>query len=360
MNAETALTWSWLNVLTKKRYDALKGAFGSLEDALQHMGPELLRSLGCREETVLSALNRLEEFEPDAYAAQLQKRGILFTSLEEDAYPAQLREIADPPVFLYYKGSIKILRQPCIALVGTRDISAYGKRVTEAIVPELVRAGVTTVSGLAMGIDAQVARDTLAANGQTVAVLAHGLAGVYPRGNAKLAQEIVANGGALLSEFPMDAMPDKYAFVARNRVIAGLALGTVVLEAGEGSGALITAGLALEYGREVFAVPGQIFDPHYAGCNLLASRGQAKLLTATADILHECGIVQPEPTEHPAYVPQHAVEETVYSTLTTMPQSVPDLVTQAGIEAASINAVLTLLELSGAAKNVGGGMWVRR
>lgn len=360
MNAATALTWSWLNVLTKKRYDALRGKFGSLEDALQHVDQELLRALGCREETAISALNRLEEFDPDAYAAQLQTRGITLISFEEDSYPAQLKEIADPPVFLYYKGSIKILRQPCIALVGTRDMSAYGKRITETIVPELVRAGVVSVSGLAIGVDAQVARDTLASGGQTVAVLAHGLAGVYPRGNAKLAQEILAQGGALLSEFPLDIAPDKYTFVARNRIIAGLSLGTVVLEAGEGSGALITAELALEYGREVFAVPGQIFDPHYAGCNLLISRGQAKLVTVTEDILHECGIVQPETSERPAYTPQHGVEKTVYSTLTTMPQSVSDLVKQAGIEAASINAMLTLLELNGAAKNVGGGMWVRR
>lgn len=360
MNLENTLIWSWLNILTKKRYDALKEVYGDLDTALQHVDEDLLEKLGCRNDTVLKTLNRLEEFDPDAYAKELQKRKIELISIEDDIYPEQLKEIGDPPVFLYFKGCMEILKQPCIAIVGKREMSPYGKRVTESLVPELVRAGVVTVSGLAIGIDAQVAKETMAASGKTVAVLGQGLASIYPSSNTKLAEEIVKNGGLLLSEFPLDAFPDKYTFPARNRIVAGLALGTVVVEAGEGSGALITADLALEYCREVFAVPGQVFDPNYIGCNKIISRGHAKLVTTPADILNECGILAPEYGDKSTYEPQDPVEQAIYKVLTTMPQSVTDLVVKAKIKAASANAVLTLLELNGAAKNVGGGMWVRR
>ena len=360
MDRPTALTWSWLNILSKKRYDALLQLYGSLEGALSHVDQPLLRALSCREETVLTVLNRLEEFQPEAYEQELAKRDIGVLCIEDALYPRLLREIADPPVFLYYRGDLEILEQPCVALVGTRGMSSYGKRVTELFVPPMVSAGVVTVSGLALGIDAQVARETLTAGGKTVAVLGHGMGSIYPRSNAVLAEEIVAKGGLLLSEFPLDVPPDKFTFPARNRIIAGLSKGTVVLEAGEGSGALITADLALEYGREVFAVPGQIFDEHAAGCHACIAQGRAKLVSSGTEVLGDIGVVVSEKSAQQAlYFPKSPTEGVVLRALTGMPQSVSELRERSGLEAASVNAALTMMELAGAAKNTGNGLWVR-
>jgi len=359
MERSAALTWSWLNVLTKKRYDALRNVYGDLGDALGHVGREMLKALGCREDTVEKVLNRLEGFDTAEYDVELSQRGLHFVCIEDDAYPEHLREIPDPPVFLYARGDLAVCHQPCIALVGTRAISACGKRVAEFFTQEFVRAGVVTVSGLAAGIDAQVARDTIAAGGRHVAVLAHGLGAIYPKANARLAGEVVHTGGLLLSEFPIDVSPDTYTFPARNRIIAALALGTVVLEAGEGSGALITADFALEYGRDVFAVPGQIFDPQYAGCNALIAASRARLATMPSAVLQECRIACPGEQVRSTYVPQNPQEAVVYNTLTPLPQSVSDIVDHTRGDAGAVNAVLTVLELAGAAKNVGGGMWVR-
>jgi DNA processing protein len=206
----------------------------------------------------------------------------------DDVYPTQLKTIDDPPIFLYYKGSLEITKQPCIAAIGTRTMSAYGDRVTEAFVPPLVRAGMVTVSGLAYGIDAAVAKETLLAGGNTIAVLGHGLGMISPKAHRMLADDIVTHGGLLLSEFPLDVRPDKYTFPARNRIIAGLSLGALILEATEDSGSLITADLALDYNRDVFAVPGNVFDPNYAGCHALIRKGSAQLVTTRKQSVLRC------------------------------------------------------------------------
>lgn len=354
------LTWSWLNFLTKKRYDALMEKYGSLDTALSHIDPEMLSAMGCQEETIFRILNRLDEFDPDSYAMELQKRGLTLICLESPEYPALLRRIEDCPIFLYFKGAIDIVNQPCIGCVGKREMSPYGKRVAENFVPTFVQSGMVTVSGLALGIDAVVAKETLQARGKTVAVVGGGLAKIYPSSNTALAKDIVENGGLILCEFPLDQIPDKYTFPARNRIIAGLSIATVVLEAAKGSGALITADLALEYNRDVFAVPGQIFDENYEGCHQYISEGRAKLAQSPEDVLRDIGIVaQCNNEEVQEYHSDDAEEQRLYDSLTSMPQSVSDLVERAEIDAAVINAKLTMLELCGRAKNVGNGMWVR-
>jgi DNA processing protein len=303
---------------------------------------------------------RLEEFDPEEHERELKKRSIRFLCIEDDDYPAKLREIADPPPFLYSRGDLFILEESCIALVGKREMSLYGQRVVEEFVPPFVQAGFVTVSGLALGIDAAVAEETLRAGGKTVAVLGNGLASVFPASNARLADKIVDGGGLILSEFPLDTKPDKFTFPSRNRIIAGLSLGTVVLEAGEGSGALITADLALDYGREVFAVPGQIFDPNYVGCHQILSRGQAKLVTSAATVLQELGVVTPEAGKKSLFEPEYREEQVLWKALTTMPQTVDDLVGRTGLAPAAAGSTLTMMELAGVAKNMGDGRWVRR
>lgn len=356
--ASADLSWACLNLLTKRRYDYLIGEYGSISEAWGHLDQALLQKLGCKEETILKSLNEAEELDTSKHEAFLKKNDIQFITIEDDSYPDVLRDIADPPVFLFAKGNLGALKEPAIAIVGTRAMSAYGKRVVETIIPEFVNAGLTTVSGLAMGIDAQVAKETIAAGGQTVAVLGHGLASIYPRANARLAEEIVKSGGLLLTEFPLHITPNKFTFPARNRIIAGLSLGTVVAEAASQSGSLITASLALEYGKEVFAIPGPIFDPNMEGTHHLIQKSGAKLITSAADVLCELGIVSSDKSKS-NYHAQTPAEKTVYENLSSMPQSVDALAEKSQLTVAEINATLTLMELKGGVKNVGMGQWVR-
>lgn len=362
MQAATALIWSRLNVLTFKRYRQLVDRYGDLDAALPHINPQLLRDLGCREETAVITMNVLHDFDASAYIAFCDSHRIHLLNIEDDDYPSALKTLPDPPVFLHVKGDLSVVCQPCMALVGTRRMSTYGKRVTETFTEAMVRQDIVTVSGLALGIDACVAEETLRCGGKTVAVLAGGLASVSPKSNAQLAKSIVESGGLLLSEFPPDFVPDKYAFPARNRIIAGLCAATVVLEAGADSGALITAGLALEYGRDVFAVPGQIFDERYIGCNALIAKGHAQLAQGPDDVLTACGFITDRPRRESVetYVPQNEDESKVYGVLSAMPQAAQELSDRTSLDSSSVSIALTMLELAGVAENVGQGKWVRR
>lgn len=355
-----ALLWSSTNLLTRQRYEAILQVYESLDEAAKHLGEEMLKGLGCKQETIIKTLMRLEDFNVEAYENRLQQGSFQFLELNDDAYPARLKDAPDAPPFLYVKGDLSILDQPTIGLVGTRQMTKYGQRVVENFVPDLVNAGVVTVSGLAYGIDAQVAMETLKAKGKTVAVLGHGLGMIYPQANADIAKRIVENGGLIVSEFPLDLPPDTYTFPARNRIIAALSVATVVLEAPEGSGALITADEAASYGREVFAVPGQIFDPSFGGCHSLIQKNKAKLVTSAADVLRDIGIAVPEGERVTiTYEPQSEDEEKVYAILTTMPIAMDDIVQKSSLPAARASAALTMMELAGAVKNAGGGAWVR-
>ncbi len=359
MHLRTALLWSQLNILTKGRYDAIMQVYGSLDDAEKHVGEELLRGLGCKEETVRAALMRMEEFDVEQVQQEMDAHNVQCLTLEDEQYPRRLREIGDPPVFLYYRGDLSILDQPTVAVVGTRRMSQYGRRVAQDFVPTFVRAGLVIVSGLALGIDAEAAEETIKAKGKTVAVLGHGLSTIYPASNRKLSEMIVKSGGLLMTEFPMRMEPEKFTFPARNRIIAGLSIATVVLEAPEGSGSVITAELALEYNREVFAVPGQIFDSQYAGCHQLLRRGQAHIAVSTADVLEEMGVIAPSLSSQPVYQPQNSEEEAVLQILSSMPQSIDSLAEKSRFSVGTLSATLTILELSGAVRNVGAGQWIK-
>lgn len=348
-----------MNVLTLKRAEALKAQFRTLEKALENISLEMLQALGCREEGALLAMNRLEEFDIDGYARLLAKKDIRLLTEEDEDYPAALRTVPDRPMFLYARGDLSILAQPCIALVGSRDMNDEGKRIVEKLIPPIVSAGCTTVSGLAYGVDADVASETLRVSGKTVAVLGNGLGSIYPKANEKLADEIVKRGGLVLSEFPLDARPDKFTFPARNRIIAGLSLVTVVVQAAEDSGSLITAELALEYGRDVCAVPGSVFDPLFAGCHAIIGTAQAKLVTSAEEILAEVGIVASgRAPDTSVFETDDPVEANVIGHLSSLPSAIDDLVVKAKLDAATVTATLTVLELKGAARKVG-GKWIR-
>ncbi|HYK88604.1 MAG TPA: DNA-processing protein DprA [Acidobacteriota bacterium] len=203
----------------------------------------------------------------------------------DDGYPALLAEIHDAPLVLYARGNLDLLGQPCIAVVGTRKPTFYGLQMAEGLASDITCRGVAVVSGLARGIDAAAHRGCLAAQGRTIAVLGCGIDVVYPREHRQLTRQI-AEGGLLLSEFPPGTSPSPQNFPVRNRIISGLCLGTVIVEASEYSGSLITARLALEQNREVFAIPGNLTSPQSFGPNFLIKQG-AKLVQSWRDIVEE-------------------------------------------------------------------------
>ena len=220
--------------------------------------------------------------------ARATRQGIELITLDDAGYPARLRTLADPPPVLYVQGTAPA-EEPAVAIVGARHASLYGVECAERLASDLAACGVTVVSGLARGIDAAAHRGALRAGGRTVAVLGSGLDRVYPPEHAELAAQVAARG-ALVSEFPFGTPPVSHNFPRRNRVISGLALGVVVVEAGHRSGALITADCALEQGNEVFAVPGPMRSPTSQGTHALLKQG-ARLVTGAEDILEELGLM---------------------------------------------------------------------
>ncbi len=359
-SVHTRLFWSCLQVLTRERHEALIRVFGTLENASKHIDGEVLRGLGCREETVGNVLKRMQSVDLEQEEALLTSAAAQIITLGDPDYPERLADVPDAPAFLYAQGDLSILRQPCVALVGTRKMSSYGKRVGQEFARALTHAGIVTVSGLARGIDSQVAEEAISLQGKTVAVLGQGLLTIYPHAKV-LADRIIAAGGLILSEFPLRMAPDMFTYPLRNRIIAGLSLATIVLEAPESSGALITAKLAFDYGREVFAVPGQMFDGNFAGCHAIIRKNQARIAASPREVLQDLGVIVPDVADpgRIVYVGQTDDEKKILSCLSTMPQSGDELVEKSGRTVGAVSAVLTVLELNGAVRNLGGGQWVR-
>lgn len=229
-----------------------------------------------------------EHVDLDAELDLARRAGVAIFTREDEEYPPLLRDIHDPPLCLYVRGAADALTRTrqSLAIVGSRHTTAYGVKMAETLAAGAALAGWVVVSGLARGIDTVAHESVVKVRGCTIAVLGSGLAHLYPQENIALAKAIVDTGGALVSEFPMRFPPDKRAFPMRNRLISGMTLGTVVVEAGEKSGSLITAGQALEQGREVFAVPGRVDSPQSRGCHALIKDG-AKLVEDIADVLVE-------------------------------------------------------------------------
>ncbi|OGZ58738.1 MAG: DNA protecting protein DprA [Candidatus Spechtbacteria bacterium RIFCSPHIGHO2_01_FULL_43_30] len=278
-------------------------------------------------------------------------------SINDGAYPSRLKEIPQPPKVLHIRGSIP--SAPMIGVVGTRTFTPYGKRVAEHIVRGLARAGVCVVSGMARGIDTEAHKAALESGGQTIAVVGSGIdeSVIYPRQNIGLAREIEKHG-AVLSEFDPFAKSETYFFPQRNRVISGLSLGVLVVEAKEKSGALITANFALEQNREVFAVPGSIFWETSRGPNNLIKQG-AKCVTTADEILEEFNLLAPEQLQinTPANTP---IEEKILAMLLKNGGNsvhIDKLITLTELSSADVSSSLTIMELEDRVKNLGGGYY---
>lgn len=281
--------------------------------------------------------------------------GVEVIGITDPRYPCNLREIYDPPLVLYVKGELRQEDRNAVAIVGSRRCSSYGREFARRLASSLAEAGITVVSGLARGIDTEAHLGALEA-GRTIAVLGSGIDRIYPPENSNLAQRI-ASSGAILSEFPFGTPPERWNFPVRNRVISGLSLGVVVVEASAKSGALITARLALEQGRTVFAVPGIAGSILSQGTHRLIKEG-AKLVEGPEDVLEE---IMPQMEFHKEVKPLHGLshyEEKVLELLKEGPKHADELSRILKLEASSLNLLLMGLELKGMVKQLPGRIYI--
>jgi DNA processing protein len=356
----------YLNALNKidglgcKKLKQLVNFFGSGEKAWNASVLELTKS-GIGEVLAQKVIQERSKLDPDKEWAKIEKENISVFSIQDSEYPALLKQIPDSPYILYMKGNLDCLSFPMVAVVGSRKLTGYGNQVTRTFARDLANNGICVVSGLAFGIDACAHRGALDAKGKTIAVLGNSLddENIYPRSNFQLAQEIIENDGLLLSEFPIPTKAANWTFPSRNRIMAGMSLGTLVVEAALESGSLITADLALEYNRDVFAVPGSIFSPQSEGTHKLIKAG-AKLAACSADILEELKIDKliqsPMETNHFQLTKE---EEKVLSVLSHESLHIDRIIKLTKLETATVSGTLAMLEIKGAIKNAGGQNFIR-
>jgi len=347
--------------------DKLVTHFGSPEKVLSATISELnavcrLRpeSLGPLSHEGRQNLKSLASDEMDRAA----ERNITLLSWDDPRYPPLLKNIHDPPVVLYVLGNPELLNCKGIGIVGSRAATHYGRNIAEQLANSLARHDFTIISGMALGIDTAAHKGALSAGGRTIAVLGCGLDIVYPPGNHQLYKDIAASG-ALVSEYPLGTIPDNFRFPARNRIISGLSLGVVVVEAANRSGSLITAGHALEQGREVFAVPGRIDSVKSAGSHTLLQQG-AKLVHSVNDIVEEFSLTatlkhpaknRPEAVEREFLEQLNQEEAALFKYLDAYPRTIDELVRESGLTPQKTNELLLLLELKGVVESLPGNSY---
>ena len=297
------------------------------------------------------------DYDPDKEVEKLQKLDIGYITMYDKAYPPLLLETPDCPVVLYLKGDVSCLKLANIGVVGSRKYSNYGKVMAEKFSKDCVKSGLAVGSGLALGIDAIAHRAALDAGGITIGVLGCGLDQIYPISNVNLAREIIQNNGAIISEFPPGTPPYKQNFPLRNRIIAGLSVGVLVIEAAEKSGALITAYEAVDYNREVFVIPGDINRETSKGSNTLIQSG-AKLVTCIDDILIELKMESKKSEQRAIEILPETPEETIVFDILKGGESNGDvLVEKSKLNIMVLNTTLTMMEMKGIIVNIGGGRY---
>lgn len=307
----------------------------------------------------------LDDFLKKEYAL-IKKHGVCVISSTDEAYSTLLKEISDPPVVLYCKGNLDRLNDPCVGVVGCRRASVYGMTTAEKFAVDLCNYDVTVVSGLARGIDTAAHRGALRAKGKTIAVLGSGLAQIYPPENKKLLEQIIAQG-LVISEFPMNELPKAKNFPRRNRIVSGLSIGLIVVEAARRSGALITADFALEQGREVFAVPGKVDSASAQGVNELIKQG-AKLVSRIDDVIEELAVLhklstkkENVPVAEKNILPPKALsedEQVIFTLLSDKPINIDTICAQCTLPVSAVSGILFQLELKGFITQMPGKLFV--
>jgi len=359
LGVDERVYWAGLNLVKgigAVRFETLIAHFGSPRAAWEAPAGQL-KSIGLPTPVVEALLTVRTDVNLEQLWEQIESNGITLITLEDDVYPTRLKQIDQPPPVFYALGDLIPQDEWAVAIVGTRRVTHYGQQVAEEIAAFLAQNGITVVSGLARGVDSIAHRAALEAGGRTIAVLGSGVDRIYPAENRGLASEMIGRG-AVISDYAPGTPPEAGNFPPRNRIIAGLSIAVVVVEAGERSGASITAGFAVEQGREVFAVPGNIFSPQSKGTNRLLRDGAHPLL-APEDLLEVLNLSMV--TEHQkarVVLPANAVEAAIFSVLGHEPVHVDQIGLEAKLPIEQISATLTMMELKGMVRQVGGMRYI--
>jgi len=369
MSVEDVSHWIALNMIPGvggATFRRLVKFFGSPRAALNASLKDLNSIRGLTPAVCQSIVEHRDSILVERELDMIQRHGCKVITIQDESYPANLKAIYDPPQILYVKGDLLPTDSLAVSVVGTRSASSYGKMVAEQISNHLAARGVTVVSGMAYGIDAAAHKGALDAGGRTIAVMGNGLDIVYPARNVRLLEKIISSGAAI-SEFPMGTPPLKNNFPRRNRVISGLSLGTLVVEAPKRSGALITAYHALDQGREVFAVPGQILSEMSGGTHDLIKQG-AKLVESVEDILDELPSYALQPfTEEDFEIEEERMElqlsteeKAVWKAIGSSQIHIDDISRQSALPPYKVSAALVMLELKGLVQQSAGKMFTKK
>jgi len=338
------------------RMQALVAHFGDLESAWR-ADPADLAEAGLGAKVIERVAQAREKVDLDQVWARIESQGIKILTWQDEAYPPRLKEIEQPPPVLYIRGEYLPDDLFAVAIVGTRRVTPYGRQITEEIASFLAANNMTVISGLARGVDAIAHQSALKAGGRTIGVLGSGVDKIYPPEHRGLAEKMMERG-ALISDYAPGTPPDASNFPPRNRIISGLSLAVVVVEAGATSGALITAGFAAEQGREVFAVPGSILAPQSKGTNKLIQNGALPLLSVE-DLMQALDITRVgEQKAARKILPADETEARLLNLLGSEPLHVDEIRSQAELPIEKVSATLALMELKGMVRQVGGMNYV--
>ena len=338
------------------RFKALLDAFGTAE-AAWNASPKALQEAGLSRKIIESFQRVHKGVSLEHVWERIQSLGVNVLTWDDEGYPRHLKEIDQPPPVLYVRGSLLPEDEWAVAIVGTRRVTSYGRQVAEEVATALAHSGVTIISGLARGVDSIAHQAAVNAGGRTLAVLGNGVDLVYPPENRRLASQIMEQG-ALVSDYALSTPPDGINFPPRNRIISGLSLAVIIVEAGMTSGALITASFAAEQGRDVFAVPGNINAPQSQGTNRLIPDGAQPLLNSQ-DVLEALNLTMV--TEHRAVrvaLPSDPIESRLYKLLSQEPMHVDDIRAQTNMPIETVSATLAMMELKDMVRQVGGMNYV--
>ena len=340
------------------RFAKLKSLFGTFEEAWKAPASGLAKAK-INEKTSLVIATKRSAIKLDAEYERFKQSSMMLVDKNHPDYPELLKQIKSAPYVLFCLGDTSLLGKKQLAIVGTRNPTKYGTIVGEKLATEISNAGLVVTSGMANGIDSIAHRSATNAGKPTIAVLGEGIEKKLQANISKrLADQIIANGGLIISEYGPHAIASKFTFPARNRIISGLSLGVLVVEAGEKSGSLITAHCALEQNREVFAVPGSIFSPQSVGTHLLLKQG-AQLTASAKDILEAFQFATVQENNSSMRTFENKQHQMVYDHLSFDPIHIDKLALECKLDSSCIAATLSMLEIQGAAKNMGGGMFIR-
>ena len=355
------LAWNKISDIGPKRFYQLLDYFGSTDTAWKANSGKISKILNISPKISSRLFEEKNNINPERELDLIYKHKVNVLTVEDALYPENLKTIHYPPPVLYFKGTILESDKNSISIVGSRKATYYGKIVAEKLGKDLALTGLTIVSGMARGIDTAAHKGALSVSGRTIAVLGCGIDHIYPPENRRLAQEI-QESGAVISEFPLSTLPERQNFPRRNRIISGLSLGIVVVEAAKKSGALITADFALEQGREVFAIPGNINSPLSNGSHNLIKQG-AKLVDNYQDILEEIHIALPQMKTEKEMVKENTSlteeENIIYRIINLEPIQIDEVIGVSKFSAGKVSEILLSLELKDLIKEIEGKRFIK-